>query len=286
MTGTTLRGARPVDVPSMRAIDAANEGADAPPVLKPDALDGYYRFLIEHGRSIVATVDDHVVAFGSVISSGRLWHLADLFVLPEWHGRGIGQRLLAELFEDRWPRTTFSSDDERAMPIYIRAGMRPLWPNLLVTGDARRLPELPTDLSVDPSTADEVAALEREWLGIDRPETHAFWARQPDARSIVVRLDGVPVAAGHSRSRYRGQGRMLDVLFVAPSADPIPPILAALRAAAADPEGGIATSVPGPNPVVPFLIEAGFRIVDKDTFMTSDPSLVDPARLLPNPGIL
>jgi hypothetical protein len=34
------------------------------------------------------------------------------------------------------------------------------------------------------------------------------------------------------------------------------------------------------------LLEAGVRIVDHDQFMCSDPSLVDPARLLPNPGML
>jgi len=269
----------------MRAVDAANEGEAAPPVLKPDALDGYYRFLVEHGRTLVACVGGEIVGFGAVVSNARLTHLADLFVHRPDAGHGIGGRLLAALFEDRWPRTTFSSDDERAMPIYIRAGMNPLWPNLLVSGNARRLPEPRPDVSVDLSTAEEVCALEREWLGIDRPEAHAFWERQPDARSIVVRLDGVPVAAGHSRSRYRGEGRMLDMLFVAPSTEPLAPTLAAIRAAA-DEDGRIVVPVPGPNPLVPVLIDARFRIVDRDTFMASDPSLVDPGRLLPNTGIL
>jgi hypothetical protein len=34
------------------------------------------------------------------------------------------------------------------------------------------------------------------------------------------------------------------------------------------------------------LLASGFRIRDRDTFMTSDPGLIDPARTLANTGIL
>jgi hypothetical protein len=34
------------------------------------------------------------------------------------------------------------------------------------------------------------------------------------------------------------------------------------------------------------LLEAGFRIDDRDTFMASEPDLLDPARLLPSGGML
>jgi hypothetical protein len=44
--------------------------------------------------------------------------------------------------------------------------------------------------------------------------------------------------------------------------------------------------MPGPNPAVRPLLEAGFRIEERDTYMASEPDLVDPARLLPNPGML
>jgi hypothetical protein len=42
----------------------------------------------------------------------------------------------------------------------------------------------------------------------------------------------------------------------------------------------------GPNPLLPILLEGGFRVVDSDQLLASDPSLVDPERLLPNPGML
>ena len=42
----------------------------------------------------------------------------------------------------------------------------------------------------------------------------------------------------------------------------------------------------GPHPVLRPLLEAGLRIVDRDQFLASDPTLVDPVRLIPNPGML
>ena len=60
--------------------------------------------------------------------------------------------------------------------------------------------------------------------------------------------------------------------------------VAALRRAARG--GPVGACIPGPNPAVRPLLEAGFRIEDRDTFMASEPDLVDPARLLPNPGML
>jgi hypothetical protein len=34
------------------------------------------------------------------------------------------------------------------------------------------------------------------------------------------------------------------------------------------------------------LLDRRFRIGDRDTYMASSPGLVDPARLVPNPGML
>ncbi len=78
--------------------------------------------------------------------------------------------------------------------------------------------------------------------------------------------------------------RALERLVVRPDADPVAPILAGLVRAAGG--GQIEGCVPGPNPVLPILLEAGFRIVDQDTFLASDGDLADPERLLPNGGLL
>jgi len=42
----------------------------------------------------------------------------------------------------------------------------------------------------------------------------------------------------------------------------------------------------GPSPALRPLLDLGFRIADRDQFMASEPGLIDPARLIPNPGML
>jgi hypothetical protein len=56
----------------------------------------------------------------------------------------------------------------------------------------------------------------------------------------------------------------------------VPSTLVAMRHAA-DEDGVIGACVMGPNPALrPLVVEHGFRIVDRDTFMATDPSLLDP----------
>ena len=62
------------------------------------------------------------------------------------------------------------------------------------------------------------------------------------------------------------------------------PLLAAFRQGA---EGGhlVGACVPGPSPLLPVLLRAGFRIRDRDTFMASEPGLIDAATELPSNGV-
>ena len=64
----------------------------------------------------------------------------------------------------------------------------------------------------------------------------------------------------------------------------MPPVIAALRRT--DRGTRVVASLFGPNPVLPVLLEAGFRVIDRDQYLASDPGIVDPARFLPNPGML
>ena len=60
--------------------------------------------------------------------------------------------------------------------------------------------------------------------------------------------------------------------------------LAVFRAAAAGER--LVTAVPGPHPVLAALLERGARIAGRDQFCATDPGLLDPLRVLPNPGFL
>lgn len=277
---------RPATDDDVAGIDKMMEGHDAvsgAPPPRPGIRAAQLRQALRRGQVLVAQIDGAIVGFGATIDTGRALNLADLFVDRWFLGRGIGGRLLPQLLGDRWPRTTFASGDPRAMPLYIRAGMIPLWPNVYVTADERLLPDVAPGFDAEPATAREIAAIEAGWTGVDRLADHEVWADRDGARPFVVRRAGAPAAIVQSRRRVRGDGRWLDRLRVAPDADPLETALAALRFAAA-PGQEIGACIPGPNPALGALVRSGFPIVDGDTFMASEPDLVDPVRTFVDPS--
>jgi GNAT superfamily N-acetyltransferase len=278
-----LRPATLDDLAGIRSI-LAEHGNDGP-IGGADIVGPYVRHLIATGRTLVVEEGDRLAAFGSTIDTGRGRHLTDLFVRGDRLGGGIGRPLLEAVFADAWPRTTFASDDPRAMPLYIRAGMAPLWTLLYVGGTAADIPAADHALTAEDAGHEAIAALEREWTGLHRPADHAFWASQAEADPFTVRDGaGAVVAAGYGRARQRGPARAIDRLLIRRGREPLGPTCAALRRAARD--GPVVACLPGPNPAVRPLLESGFRIEERDTFMASDPDVVDPSRLLPNPGML
>ena len=290
--GPGIRAAGPADIAAMRAILHAH-AEDAPPLPgHPDIIGPYLHHLVANHRVLV--VDEGsaggdpgggIVAFGAVLDTGRCRMLSDLFVAPSRLGQGLGRRLLAELFEDAPRRATFASADPRALPLYVRSGMAPLWVCLYVEGDPLRLqPLVPTPATRD-ATAAECARLEHAWTGADRPLDHAYFASGPNADAFVVDDDdGQAVAFAYARAKQASSARALDRLLVRPGADPVAPIIAGLVRGG----GGhdIQACIPGPNPILRILLDHGFRIVDQDQYLASHPDIVDPAHVLPNPGLL
>lgn len=283
-----IRPAEPRDIGAMEAVSIATDlGAVVPGTtgIPGSTHAAYLGHLIDRGRVAVAEDVGQVVGFGAAVETGRATHLADLFVLPDRQGQGVGRRLLAAVLGDARPLTTFASDDPRAMPLYILAGMEVYWPNLYLAGDPAGLPAAPGDLDVTDATLDEVADLERRWAGLDRSPDLPYWASLAGSRSLVVRRGERIVGAGFARDRLSGPGRWLDHAVIAPDADGPAALLALLRAGLAHaPIGG--ACVPGPSPLVRTLLEAGFTIQDRDTFMASDPSIVDPQREIVNTSLL
>jgi GNAT superfamily N-acetyltransferase len=269
------------------AMDALTRAANPPPPDEPPlpagATEAYLRYLVVHGTAAVAELDGVVIGFGVTIFTERTTHLADLFVAAQHQGQGHGGRLLTALFGDRRPRTTFCSDDPRAMPLYVRAGMSPLWPTLYVSGDPAAL-ATPEGIDVERASVEDVARLDAEWGAVDRSTAVEFWRTLPDVRPYVASRAGRPVAVFLGRRRLNGFGRVIDRARVAPGEHPTLPLLAAVRQAA-EVDRLISVAVPGPSPLLAVLLGAGFRIRDRDTFMASEPGLVDPGSEIPNNGL-
>ncbi len=289
----SIRPAEPADIPAIRGILAAYGNDDDPATrLGADIVGPYVTHLIAHHRALLAETaggehDGFVVAYGAVTFAGSIAHLADLFVRDGLRGQGIGTRLLRALFADTTHRTTFASDDPRAMPSYVRAGMLPRWPLLYLDGSedavGRLDPAVHQTRDADPLA---LATLEALWTDNWRPADHAFWASQAGADAFVV-IDGggEPVALGYGRSRQlSASGRALDRLVVAPDADPVATVAAAIRRV---PRGGSTSiTLPGPHPALPMLLRCGFRITNQDTYMAGPADAIDLLRLLPNNGML
>ncbi len=280
----TVRAASRADEPAIERILIANDE----PIAWPGVAGlPYLDFLIDHNTTAVAEIDGAILGFAASVRAGGISHLCDLFVDPTWQGRGLGRELLGAVMPAQGPRTTFASADPRALPLYARSGMRPSWPLLYLQGQAAGLPA-PAAASVVRQVfsrvpIDEARATEAALTGVDRPRLAAYQAALPGATPFVVTVDGSLAAVGLARDGRRTPGRVLDRLVVTADADPTDTLLAALRGTA---DGIVTVTVPGPHPALPALLDAGFRIVDRDTYCETEPGLIDPARRIPNTGFL
>ena len=279
----SIRPATAADLEGIARVLAANgETLEQPGVVGYP----YLEFLLDRGRVEVADVDGVVVGIGSVIRVGEASMVTDLFVDPGHHGHGIGTALLSATLGGAQPRMTFSSADPRALPAYVRAGMRPWWPSLYVRVNEAALARLAADpaLVAVAASVDETAEAGRALTGIDRRADFAFYAAQPDPAGFVIRDGGAVAGVAWAHREVDGHGRALAHATIAGDADAARVAVAAFRAAARD--ESVWGCVPGPHPALAVLLEAGARIVDRDTYCTSDPGWLDPERILPNPGLL
>lgn len=279
---TTVRWAEASDIAAIAAVLAANDD----PIDWPD-LPGwpYLEHLLARARVAIAEVDGVVVGFAGAVDVGDARFLTDLFVDPRSHERGLGRALLDNVLDGASGRMTFSSADQRALGLYIRSGMRPWWPLLYLVGDVASLGRPPEGLGWEPASVDETARWSLDWSGMDRAVDFEHYASLPGAAGFVVRDGGTVVGAGWARRARREPGRWLDHVSIAPAADPVRAAIGAWHAAAPAGER-LMGCVPGPHPVVPVLLDAKVRIADRDQWCASDPDLIDPLRLLPNPGFL
>ena len=270
-----LAGVADVDA----VVDLA--GVVDPPSDDLDVDHDYYSHVIEHGRVSVAEASGVVVGYGGAIPVGGTCYVTDLFVHPDAHGRGLGRQLLDALWTApaaEMARHTSSSLHPSALPLYVGAGMHPLWPLLYLEGPTEALG--PTHLSVRNVEPQEAAHLEESWLGWDRGGDYAYWSSRPGARTLAV-LEGEDTAAvgvlGRSRTRH-------DLLHLS-AADPA--LLAdAMVSVVAQVPGSVMAAVPGMSTAVPRLLDAGWHVVEHDLYCASEPDLVMPEQLIAHPGLL
>lgn len=281
-----VRPATVVDIPAIADVLEASGESSAWP-----GLPGwpYVEHLVARGHVPIALVDGVIVGMAGAIDVGRsdVRFLTDLFVHPDRQDQGAGRALVAAAYAGTTERLTFSSADPRALALYLRAGLRPWWPVLYLSVEAGVLADASGDprFRVEPGDAATTARWSASWTGMDRALDFGYYAGLPEGAGHLVREDGEVAAVAWSNRTRRDAWRAVDHVSIAPGADAPRAALAALGAALADAPGLVVT-IPGPHPAVPWLLDRGARIRDRDEFCATDPALLDPARILPSAGFL
>jgi GNAT superfamily N-acetyltransferase len=297
---TARRSIRPATLADVPAIARVASACDEP--IETPGVPGspYAEHLLSRGRVFVAEGEGVVVGFSAVLDVGPSTHVSDLYVHPGARDRGVGKALLGEALAGAASPTMFASGDPRAVPLAVRAGLRALWPDVYLEGRAAGLPV--STLLIEPASIEDAAAEETGLTGLDRLADHRYWGTRRGAVSFLVRDGGTTVGVGVAVNRRGRAGRWLSHLAIGRDADAAAVALAAVRATATGEPAGPPTPpdarphqageprtsvcVPGPHPALGPLLSAGFRVVDRETFLAVDPAIIDPERLLPDPNLL
>jgi GNAT superfamily N-acetyltransferase len=287
-----LRPAAISDLPEMMRVWLLAEGDRVEP---DQPVPVGLLHLLESGLALVAEVDDGMAGFAVSFVRGNVTFLAQLFIEPVQQSGGIGQALLqAVMPDDGTVRATVSSPDPRAIGLYVRHGMAPAWPAFDLRVDVsglRQLPDSMVDIQPARSGDPELLTVDAAVSGRSRPQDHRHWIEQRGGIPFWFERHGIRAGYGYLQVGRDGQDAVLrgDSVRVGPigvvdSAAAYDCVLAAVDLAR---EYGstLEILVPGPHPVLGALLEAGWRIKDIETFMTSArPPFVDGACYIPSGG--
>lgn len=295
-----IRPGTPADLQSVGRVwrESATEDDDNPPRIA--AVPSLYDYELRNRDLSVLELDGEVVAFAAVINRGEIAFLADLFVSANYQSRRLGQRLLQHVLPPA-PRTccTVSSNDPRALPLYARFGMLPTWPQLQLFGDLPnlRLDNLRLDKAshievIEADLADpELIRWDEQLSGRRRPQDLAYWGRHRGGVPLWFTRGGATLGYGVAQTRSDDLLESPETISLGPigsrdTDDAAGCVVAAVRWARAHGDRA-RISITGPHPALPILLDAGFRIGERETFcFRGDQPFIDPRRYVSSGGDL
>ena len=260
----------------------------------------YLDRLFGDGTVVAAERDGGVVGFAGAVwihpapgsTEPRRSHVSDLFVEPSEHGSGVGGPLYRALLEahvdERW--SVSSSGDPRAQALYVRGGMVPVWPLYYLqrprAAADRPLPETSRHAVVRRISVEDLTTAFAEVSGFDRRLDVVTWSSRRGGTPFTVELEGRLALAGSVRDGHDSMIRWFDSAVVAADADPVAALTSALASRELSAEGAaLGICLSGLHPALKPLLDAGFQIVDRDTWCETPVGLLDPARVVPDPSV-
>src|SRR5579863_5843445 len=237
--------------------------------------------------SWVALEDGRPIGFSVGFVREELWFLADLFVLPEAQGKGVGAELIKRCLaggieRGARVRAVMSSNDSSARVLYIRAGMAPRFPMMTMQGPARRLIDLPASSGkirrVEPTKGSirKLGDVDEAIWGRRRDPEHRFWLDEYKFNCLAIgnRSGGIDGYAYYSSVASRPPWNC-EPRRIGPIAARIAPHQLSLLRAIGDAFGPDATDIveigiPGINmTAMSALLDVGFKIDHVGQFMAS-----------------
>ncbi len=292
----TYRIAREDDLSAMRLVQSKSlydllvtrGGSDPSIVPITDEPSTEMRLVLQTDPKLawIAIEDRRPIGFSVGFVRDELWFLADLFVLPEAQGKGVGAELLNRclaggLQRGARIRAVASSHDNSARVLYIRAGMAPRFPLITLQGPARGLIELPAATAkirqVEPSKAwfRKLRDLDETIWGHRRDAEHRFWLDEYKFTCLAI-VDGSRVlgyayySSAASRPPWDCVPRRIGPVAARSARVQLSLLRAIGDAFGSDADDRVEIGIPGINmSALTALLGVGFRIDHVGQFMSS-----------------
>lgn len=167
--------------------------------LPPRAGTGVvYHHIFRTGIFRVAEMDGRLVGICHAIVRDELWFLSGFWARPEVQARGIGGKLLKEVWEEGAEAGAkkffvWSSMDQTAIASYLKIGMLPGYQIFTFSGQPTALHNLPDALqryTVEPLSLEVACGIDREVRETRREADHRFWLTELKLEGRQVRRDG------------------------------------------------------------------------------------------------
>jgi GNAT superfamily N-acetyltransferase len=293
---TVIRVATDDDLRLITRVWRLAEGDDtAGDPVADDSVPSVLTHLLETGRIQVADEEGEIVGFASAFTRDDVAFLAQLFILPGRQSGGIGRKLLeAVLPRDGSLMSTVASAEPRAIGLYARHGMIPVWPLYdldIAVADLGALPD--PDVRVVPARPDDpdLVSMDANASGRRRAEDHRFWVSRRGGVPYWLEQNGartgyayIQVLSQSVDSALAGGSVRIGPLGSVHPSGALDCVLAGV-AVARKHGARLSILVPGLHPALGVLLDAGFHIGDIETFMSSaDPPFVDGRSYIPSGG--